>query len=59
MEEEIIKEHLQQQKVFDQETELFLTKHLLNILTTTKKEGETLSDFQEKVVQEISKILNL
>ena len=59
MEEEIIKEHLQQNKLYGAETELFLTKTLLSALTTTKKEGETLTDFQERVVQEISKILNL
>ncbi|MDP3698038.1 MAG: exonuclease SbcCD subunit D [Nanoarchaeota archaeon] len=59
MEEEIIKEHLQQNKLYDAETELSLTKTLLNALTTSKKEGETLSDFQERIIQEISKILNV
>lgn len=59
MEEEIIKEHLQQQKVFDSETEFFLTKQLLSALVATKKEGETLTDFQEKIIEEINKILNL
>ena len=59
MEEEIIKEHLQQNKLYGAETELFLTKTLLNALTTTKKEGETLSDFQERVIQEINRTLNL
>ena len=59
MEEEIIKEHLQQNKLYNQDTELLLTKNLLNALTTTKKEGETLTDFQERVTQEISRILNI
>ena len=59
MEEEIIKQHLQQNKVYDQETELHLTKTLPQALTTTKKEGETLSDFQERIIQEINKILNV
>ena len=59
MEEEIIKEHLQQKKLYNPETELFITKNLLQILTTSKKEGETLSDFQERVIQEINKILNV
>ncbi len=59
MEEEIIKEHLQQNKVYDAETEFLLTKSLLTALTTSKKEGETLSDFQERIIQEIIRILNL
>ncbi|MEK6940106.1 MAG: exonuclease SbcCD subunit D [Nanoarchaeota archaeon] len=59
MEEEIIKEHLQQNKLYNAETELLLTKTLLNALTTTKKEGETLSDFQERVIQDMSRILQL
>ena len=59
MEEEIIAEHLQQTKLYDAETELSLTKNLLKALTTTKREGETATDFQERVTQEISKILNL
>lgn len=59
MEEEIIKEHLQQNKLYDHETEFLLTKTLLSALTTTKKEGETITDFQERIIQEISKILNL
>ena len=58
MEEEIIKEHLQQNKLYDTETELSLTKNLLSALTTTKKEGETVSDFQERIIQEIDKLLH-
>ena len=59
MEEEIIKEHLQQKKLYAPETELFITKNILHILTTSKKEGENNSDFQERVIQEINKTLNL
>lgn len=59
MEEEIIKEHLQQNKVFDQETELYLAKTILHALNTSKKEGETVSDFQERIIQEMERILNL
>lgn len=59
MEEEIIKEHLQQTKIYSAETEFLLTKNLLSALTTSKKEGETLTDFQERVIQEITKVLNL
>ena len=58
MEEEIIKEHLQQKKLYSPETEMLITTNLLHILTTSKKEGENHSDFQERVIQEISKILN-
>lgn len=58
-EEEIIKEHLQQVKLFDMETELQLTKSLLTTLNTTKKEGETLTDFQNRVISEANKLLNL
>jgi DNA repair protein SbcD/Mre11 len=59
IEEEIIKEHLQQIKLFNKETELHLTKSLLNSLNTTKQEGETVTDFQNRVQGEIQKLLNL
>ena len=59
IEEEIIKEHLQQIKIYDQETELHLTKSLLLSLNTTKKEGETITDFQNRVEDEINKLLSL
>jgi len=58
IEENLIQEHLQQVKVFDQETELHLTKTLLKTLNTTKKEGETVTDFQQRVEEETNKILN-
>jgi len=58
MEEEIIKEHLQQNNLFDYQTELEVTKVLLHALNTSKKEGETITDFQERIVQEMTRILN-
>ncbi|MBT4651665.1 exonuclease SbcCD subunit D [Candidatus Woesearchaeota archaeon] len=59
IEEEIIKEHLQQIKLFDPETELNLAKNLLHNLNTEKQEGETIKDFQDRVKQELNNLLNL
>jgi DNA repair protein SbcD/Mre11 len=59
IEDEIIKEHLQQIKLFDRDSELHLTKSLMRTLNTTKKEGETITDFNSRVEEEISKLLNL
>ncbi len=59
VEEEIIKEHLQQVKLFDEETELHLTKSLLKSLNTSKKEGETSNDFYERVKQEVNNLLKI
>jgi len=59
VEEDIIKEHLQQIKLFDVETELHLTKSLLNCLNTSKNEGETVTDFQRRVEEEVGKLLNV
>lgn len=59
IEEDIIKEHLQQIKLFDKETEFELIKSLLKNLNTIKKEGETITDFQTKIEEETRKILNL
>lgn len=58
-EEQIIKEHLQQIKLFDKDTELELTKSLISALNTTKKEGETVADFQKRVESEMNKLLNI
>jgi len=58
-EEEIIQEHLQQIKLYDRETEFHLTKSLLQALNTSKREGETVNDFQERVKDEIQKLLNV
>ncbi len=59
VEEEIIKEHLQQIKLFDLQTEFHLTKSLIHSLNTLKQEGETVSDFNKRIEEEITKLLNL
>ncbi|NQV91795.1 exonuclease SbcCD subunit D [Candidatus Woesearchaeota archaeon] len=57
VEEEIIKEHLQQQDLFDKEKEFELTKQLISTLNTFKKEGEKVSDYNKRVIEEIKKSL--
>lgn len=57
IEEEIIKEHLQQIKVFSAEKEKSLAKNLLHALNTTKKEGENTSDFQQRIKDEVDQLL--
>ncbi len=59
MEEELIKEHLQQNKLFEREKEFYLTKALLAALNTAKKEGETMADFQTRVESEINQLLEI
>ena len=59
VEEEIIKEHLQQNKLFEKETELQLTKSLLQALNTSKREGETVTDFNTRIKEEVDKLLNI
>ena len=59
IEDTIIKEHLQQIKIFDYDTELNLTKNLISSLNTTKKEGETITDFQKRIEDEIAKNLGI
>ncbi|MBI2151239.1 DNA repair exonuclease [Candidatus Woesearchaeota archaeon] len=59
MEEEIIKEHLQQITLFEKERELNLTKTLLQALNTTKKEGETVTDFQQRIEEETNRVLQI
>ena len=59
MEERIIKEHLQQIRLFDLPTELNLCKSLLNNLNCDKKEGETVTDFNDRIIKEIKITLNL
>ncbi len=58
-EEEIIQEHLQQIKLYDRETEFHLTKSLLQALNTSKREGETVNDFQDRVKGEVQRLLNV
>ena len=59
MEEQLIKEHLQQIRIFDKETEFQLTKTLLQTMNTDKKEGETVKDFQQRVEEELNELLDL
>ncbi len=59
VEEQLIKEHLQQNTLFDCDTELYLTKTLLTALNTSKREGETVADFQQRIEQELSKVLQV
>ena len=58
IEEQIIQEHLQQITLFDKETELQLTKMLLSALNTSKKEGETVTDFQKRIELEMNQIFS-
>lgn len=59
MEDEIIKEHLQQMKLFDATTESQLIHTLLTTLNTTKREGETITDFQKRIESDMNKLLQL
>lgn len=59
VEEEIIKEHLQQLKLFSPEKELQLINSLLLSLNTTKKEGETVNDFQQRIESDVNRILEM
>lgn len=57
IEEEVIKEHLQQLSTFSKEREQKLIQDLLHILNTTKREGETNTDFQKRIVTDMNKTL--
>ena len=59
IEEQLIKEHLGQQTKFNKETELHITKELLQTLNTTKREGETVTDFQKRIESDINKVLDI
>lgn len=59
IEEELIQEHLQQNKLFEPERERHLTKALLTTLNTLKKEGETVTDFQRRVESEMNQLLEI
>jgi DNA repair protein SbcD/Mre11 len=59
IEEKIIKEHLQQIKLFNSDTEMYLTKSLLSNLNTSKKEGETITDFQKRIQEDIERTLKI
>ncbi len=55
IEERIIKEHLQQNQLFEKDVELGIITGLLNILNTTRREGETSTTFQERIVENLEK----
>jgi len=57
----IIKEHLGQIKLKDLDTEKeeALIKELMQTLSTEKQEGETNPDFENRVKQEVSKVLDV
>lgn len=57
----IIKEHLGQIKLKDMniEKEEALIKDLMKLLSTEKQEGETNPDFEKRVKDEVSKVLNV
>ena len=57
IEDSVIREHLQQSKLFSDDEELRITKQLLTMLNTEKKEGETVKDFEERVKSEMSGLL--
>jgi exonuclease SbcD len=61
LEESIIAEHLGQIKVkgFDSETELRLTRELMQILSSEKHEGEKVYEYDERVKKEVDRILEL
>ncbi len=60
-EDAIIKEHLGQVKVtnMDIEKEEALIKEMMKILATEKQEGETNPDFEHRVKEETSKVLDI
>jgi len=59
VEEKIINEHLGQIKIdLTKEQELLLTKELIKILSVERGE-EKVSDFENKIKQDISKVLNI
>lgn len=61
IEENIIKEHLQQIKVDDlsPEKETTLTKDLMKVFSAEKQEGETSSTFEDRIKSELNKIIEL
>ena len=57
----IIKEHLGQLKLkdLDPEKEEGLIKELIQTLTTEKQEGETVADFEKRIKDDVSKVLDV
>ncbi|MBU1111612.1 MAG: metallophosphoesterase [archaeon] len=58
VEENIIKEHLQQFNTFEAGTELQLIKSLINVLNTKKGDGEKVYDFDDRIMNEIDTVLD-
>ncbi len=59
IEHELIQEHLGQFQLFDKQTELHLITSLLQTLNTSKREGETATDFQRRIETETQRILDI
>lgn len=59
IEDTLMTEQAQQLKLFDLATEIHLTKTLLSSLNTARKEGESVTDFQQRIEAELKKILEL
>jgi DNA repair exonuclease SbcCD nuclease subunit len=59
LEEEVISEHLQQSHLFDATRERELIRLLLGALNTSKREGETITDFQLRIETEMNRLLHL
>ncbi len=59
IEEDIIKEHLGQIKVNKITDELETTKQLLQLLSKERQEGERVSDFHERILEETKDVLRL
>jgi DNA repair protein SbcD/Mre11 len=56
IEDKLIKEHLGQVSIsLDEEK---LTKDLINLLSSEKKEGETISDFEKRLIGEITSVFS-
>ncbi len=59
IENAVIQEHIGSQTIFSHETDVKNIKHLLHLLHNQKKEGQTVSDFETTMQQEIDKVLEL
>jgi DNA repair exonuclease SbcCD nuclease subunit len=57
IEDTIIKEHVGQIKVKGMDKEAELTKTLLKVLSSEKKEGERVADFEARIKAEVDKVL--
>ncbi|MBT4935991.1 exonuclease SbcCD subunit D, partial [Candidatus Woesearchaeota archaeon] len=59
VENELIQEHLQQTTIFSKEIEKDITKTLLTALNSKKQEGETITDFNQRIISVLQKTLQL